>query len=87
MSTRIGTSLPAARSIRVVSSPSSRGIITSMITASAGGGQPGQRLNAVLGRADLVAVVLQGPLQGVAYGLIIVDDQDVHPSSVPDAAP
>ena len=30
----MGTSLPAARSIRVVSSPSSRGIITSMITAS-----------------------------------------------------
>ena len=50
-----------------------------------GGGEPRERLNSVLGRAHLIAVVLQGPLQGVAYGLIIVDHQDVHSPSVPDS--
>ena len=56
-----------------------------MITASGRtGGQPGERLDAVLGGAHLVAVVLQGPLEGIADGLIIIDDQDMHAPSVPD---
>ena len=50
-------------------------------------GQPGQGLDAVLGRADLVRVVLQRAFQGVADRLIIVDDKDVHERKYPRSYP
>ena len=80
----MGTSLPVARSERVVSSPSRRGIITSMITASGRiDDNLRERVDAVGGRGHFVPRVVQGPGEGIADGLVVVDNEDVHGISLP----
>ena len=70
---------PAARSRRHASSPSSvrhRDVEDDRVVAR--GGDALQRLAAVLGEVDLVALEVQRPVQGRADGELIVDHKDAH---------
>ena len=64
---------------RHASSPSSRGIETSRTTASTPSrGQPLDRLLAVAGQLDVVALELEGTAERIPDGGFVVDDEDLH---------
>ena len=72
--------LPLRRSVRETSSPSTPGMSTSSTIASGSplGLEPLERLDAVLGELDLVALELERAPQRLAHGPLVVDDQDLH---------
>ena len=43
---------------------------------------PGERLRAVAGQRDVVAVELQRPAQGLAHGAVVVDDEHTRAGAV-----
>ena len=65
---------------RQTSSPSTRGISTSRTIASGSGcgSSRVERLGAVRGELDLVALELERAPQRLAHGALVVDDQDLH---------
>ena len=71
--------MPALRRRRQASSPSSRGIETSRTTASTPSLlEPVQRLLAVGGQLDVVALELEGAAERVPDGGLVVDDENLH---------
>ena len=74
-----GSELPALRRRRQASSPSSRGIETSRTTASTPSPlSRSQRLLAVAGQLDVVALELEGAAERVPDGGFVVDDENLH---------
>ena len=47
--------------------------------------EPLERLRAVLGQLDVVALELEGAPQRLAYRALVVDDQDLHVRIVRDS--